>query len=68
MTTYAAKKLVCYLRHTRAVSALEYAILMGVMALVISAALVTFSGNITPVLSLIGGKVGATTVESGTAK
>ena len=68
MTACTAKKSAHYLRNTRAVSALEYAILMGIMALVISAALVTFSGNITPVLSLIGGKIGATTVDSGTAK
>ena len=68
MTTYAAKKLVCYLRHTRAASALEYAILMGIMTLVISAALVTFSGNITPVLQTIGSKIAATKVDSGTAK
>ena len=68
MTTCAAKKSPRYLRNTRAVSALEYAILMGIIALTISAALVTFSGNITPVLSLIGGKIGATTVDSGTAK
>ena len=68
MTIYAAKKLVCYLRHTRAASALEYAILMGIMTLVISAALVTFSGNITPVLQTIGSKIAATKVDSGTAK
>ncbi len=68
MTTCTAKKFTHYLRDTRAVSALEYAILMGIIALTISAALVTFSGNITPVLSLIGGKVAATTVTGGTAK
>ena len=35
MTTGAAKKFVCYLRNTRAVSALEYAILVGIAVVVI---------------------------------
>ena len=68
MTTDVAKKFVRGLRDTRAVSALEYAILMGIIAIAISAALVTFSGNITPVLSTISGKIAATKVDSGTAK
>lgn len=55
------KQFAHYLRHTRAVSALEYAMLIGVIAVAISAALVTFSGNITPVLTSIGSKVGAIT-------
>ena len=41
------KGFVRYLRNNRAVSALEYAILVGIIAVAISAALVTFSGNIT---------------------
>ena len=51
-----------FLRSTRAVSALEYAILVGVIAVAISAALVTFSGNITTALTTIGTEVGGTTV------
>ena len=35
-----------YLRNTHAVSALEYAILVGVVAVAIGAALVTFSGDV----------------------
>ena len=50
-----------YLRSTPAVSALEYAMLIGVIAVVISAALLTFSGNLTPVLTSIGGKVATIT-------
>ena len=57
-----------YVRSTRAVSALEYAILVGVIAVAISAALVAFSGNITTALNTIGGKVGATKVEAGAVK
>ena len=68
MTTGTTKNFVHYLHNTRAVSALEYAILMGIIAIVISAALVTFSGNITPVLSTIGGKIATTTADKGTVK
>ena len=46
MTTCVAKKFVRYLRNTRAVSALEYAILVGVFAVVVFAAYETFRGNI----------------------
>ena len=57
-----------YVRSTRAVSALEYALLVGVIAVAISAAMLTFSGNITSALTTIGGKVASTTVDKGTAK
>ena len=40
-----------YVRSTRAVSALEYALLVGVIATVIAAALVTFSGTIKTALT-----------------
>ena len=43
---YYGKASFCYLRHTRAVSALEYAIVVGVSAVVVSAAYETFKGNI----------------------
>ena len=47
MITQYTKKFVRYLRNTKAVSALEYAILVGVIAVAISAVAVTaFSGNI----------------------
>ena len=50
-----------FVRSTRAVSALEYAILVGVIAVAISAALVTFSGNIKTALTTIGTAVSTTT-------
>ena len=55
MTTIAryTKKLVRYLRNTRAVSALEYAILVGVIAVAIAAALQTFSGKIEDAMETI---------------
>ena len=62
------KKFAHYLRNNRAVSALEYAILIGVIAVAMSAALATFSTNIGKALTTIGGKVAATTTDKGTAK
>ena len=46
MTTCAAKKFACYLRDTRAVSALEYAILGGVVVVVILVAYENFRDDI----------------------
>ena len=46
-----------YVRSTRAVSALEYALLVGVIATVIAAALVTFSGTIKTAITAIGSEV-----------
>ena len=53
------KKFVRYLRTTRAVSALEYAILIGVVATAVAAALTTFSGNIKSALEGIGSRIQA---------
>ena len=44
-----------------AVSALEYAILVGVIAVAISAALATFSTEISDALGTIGTSIGGTT-------
>ena len=43
-----------YVRFTRAVSALEYALLVGVIATVIAAALVTFGGELKSALVTVG--------------
>ena len=59
------KGFVRYLRTNRAVSALEYAILVGIIAVAISAALVTFSGNITKALTTVGNSVGTATLNKG---
>ena len=56
MTRY-IKGFVRYLRNTKAVSALEYAILVGVIAVAIAAALLTFSGNMKTGMDAIGAKV-----------
>ena len=47
------KGFVRYLRNNRAVSALEYAMLVGIIAVALSAALITFSGTITARLTAI---------------
>ena len=53
MTTCVAKKFACYLRNTRAVSALEYAILVGVAAVVIFAVYENFRGYIREAIIVI---------------
>ena len=55
------KKFARYLRTTRGVSALEYAILVGVIAVAIAAALATFSGQIETAMKTIGDDVGGLT-------
>ena len=46
-----------FLRSERAVSALEYAILAGVVVAGVGAAIVTFSGTISSSIDTIGGQV-----------
>ena len=50
-----------FVRSTKAVSALEYAILVGIVAIAITAALATFSGSITTALNTIGADISGTT-------
>ena len=54
MTTCVAKKFARYLRNTRAVSALEYAILVGIAAVVVFAAYETFRDNIRETATALG--------------
>ena len=49
-----------FLRDARGVSALEYAILVGVVALAVGAALVAFGDKITSAVSTIGDNLEAT--------
>ena len=51
-----------FVRANEAVAALEYAMLVGVIAVAIGAALVTFSGNIEKALTTIGSVVGGQTI------
>ena len=48
------KQFAHYLRHNRAVSALEYAILVGVIAVAIAAVLATLGGDIEDGMEAIG--------------
>lgn len=59
MTTmkHYAKQLSAYLRSSKAVSAMEYAILVGVIAVALGAALATFGTNITSAIGTIGQNV-----------
>lgn len=59
MTTQYTKKFTRYLRNTKAVSALEYAILVGVIAVAIAAALATFGQSLSTGIGKIGDKVKA---------
>ena len=54
-----------FLRANEAVSALEYAILVGVIAVAIGAALVTFSDSIETAMTNIGGDVAAISTQGG---
>ncbi len=51
-----------YLRNNRAVSALEYAILAGVITVGVAAALTTFSGSITTFIDNLGTEVSETDI------
>lgn len=51
------KKFAHYLRNNRAVSALEYAILIGIIAVAIGAALGTLGTDLTTALEAIGDEV-----------
>ena len=68
MITRYTKKFVRYLRNNKAVSALEYAILVGVIAIAISAAVLAFSGNLTTAINAVGTKVTGASVEKGVVK
>ena len=59
---HVSRRLRRFARANEAVSALEYAILVAVIAVGIGAALVAFSGNITNFLNTVGAEVGGTTV------
>lgn len=53
-----------FLKANEAVSALEYAILVGVIAVAVGAALLAFGGKITTAIETIGGQVDG--VDTGT--
>lgn len=54
------KKFIHYLRHTRAVSALEYAILVGVVTVAMAVAIGTFTDDLKSALENIGDSLEAT--------
>lgn len=58
---HVSRRLRRFPKANEAVSALEYAILVGVIAVGIAAALAAFESNIEKALKTIGDKIGATT-------
>ena len=48
-----------FLRHNRAVAALEYALLVGLVAVAVAAALVTFSDDVQNAITNIGDSISA---------
>lgn len=60
-TKHVSRRFRRFAKANEAVSALEYAILVGVIAVGIAAALATFSGSITTALGTIGTSIGGTT-------
>ena len=57
MLTQYTKKFVRYLRNSKAISALEYAILLGVISVALVAALGAFSNSITNTINAIAGNI-----------
>ena len=55
-----------FIRGTKAVSALEYAILVGVVAVAVGAALTTFGTDITTALTTISGNISTNNPGMGT--
>ena len=64
-TKHRSRRLRRFARANEAVSALEYAILVGVIALAVGAAIVAFGGNITTSLNKIGGEVAKIKTDTG---
>ena len=67
MKTHLLERLRRFPRATKAVSALEYAILVGVIAVAVGAALVAFSTDITDAIEKIGENVESKFENTGTS-
>ena len=61
-TKHISRRLRRFVRTNEAVSALEYALLVGVVAIALGAALVTFTGNIETALTTIGDTIKGQTI------
>ena len=61
------RSLVRFVRETKAVSALEYAILVGVIAVAVGAALATFGTNITATVEKVGKNIIAEHADKGSS-
>lgn len=65
-TKHISRRLRRFPRANEAVSAIEYAILVGVIAVGMAAALAAFETQISAALTTIGAQIGGTTVAGGT--
>ena len=65
-TRHRVRRFRSFLQTDEAVSALEYAMVIGVMAVVLSAAVVAFSGEIETALAALGVPVGNVAIGSTT--
>ena len=65
LSKYKSRRFRRFLRANEAVSALEYAILVGVIAVAVGAAIVAFSGDLTAAIDNIGDAVKAIDVQDG---
>ena len=63
--THHLKGFCLYLRNTRAISALEYAILIGGVAVAVAAAVDQFTGTISTALQTIGSNITSTVSDVG---
>ena len=59
---YLSRRLRRFVRAREAVSTLEYAMLVGLMAVAVGAAIVTFSGDVQTAITNIGDQVGTVDV------
>ena len=62
MKNLVSRRLRRFLEATRAVSAIEYALLVGLVAVAIGAAIVTFSGDVQTAITNIGDQVASINV------
>ena len=65
LSKYKSRRVRRFLQANEAVSALEYAILVGVIAVAVGAAIVAFSDDLTTAISNIGDAVEAIDVRDG---
>ena len=67
VTKHKSRRLRRFLKANEAVSALEYAILVGVIAVAVGLAIVTFGGDVTTAIETMGDEVAKIKVDTSSA-